>query len=231
MEKIDFIGFKSTVQKFLGELETNNNRDWFQRNKSRYESEILTPTLNYISAIGEPLSKIAPHFVAVPKRVGGSMMRVYRDTRFSKDKTPYKTNVGIQFRHSLAKDVHAPGYYVHIAPDETFIGIGTWHPPSDALLKIRERITDHSDQWVAARDNNAFRSEFKLGGEKLKTFPRGFDKNHELIDDLRWKDFIAVKNLDSAVIERDDFVDFSANLFKIATPYMKFLCDALGVPF
>ena len=224
-------GFKPSTLKFLKELKLNNNRDWFMQNKSRYEAEVLSPTLDYIAAMGEPLAMISPHFNAIPKRMGGSLMRVNRDMRFSKDKTPYKTNIGIQFRHSFAKDVHAPGYYVHIDPNEVFIGIGTWHPPSDALLKIREHIVEHPKKWVSVRNKINGYSEFNLVGDKLKTAPRGFDKDHPLIDDLRWKDFIAAKNLDVSEIQKDNFVDVSASLFKSATPYMKFLCDAVGVPF
>ena len=152
MNNAEFKGFKPSTMQFLKELEINNNRDWFTKNKIRYEDDVLIPALNYISAIGHELPNISKHFTAIPKRIGGSIMRIYRDTRFSKDKTPYKTNIGIQFRHQFAKDVHAPGYYVHIAADECFIGIGTWRPPSDALLKIREHIAEHPKKWVSARD-------------------------------------------------------------------------------
>lgn len=227
----NFDGFKPSAIQFLKELKANNNRDWFQKNKSIYESDVLIPALNFISAIGKKLPNISENFTALPKRMGGSLMRVYKDTRFSKDKTPYKTNIGMQFRHRLAKDVHSPGYYVHISPDEYFIGIGTWHPPSTTLLKIREYIVKYPEKWISARDDKAFRTDFKLAGDKLKTAPRGFDKNHDLIDDLRWKDFISVRDLSEKEILQGDFVKESLSLFKIAKPYMKFLCDAVGVPF
>lgn len=231
MDDTGFKGFKSITVDFLQELSENNNRIWFTQNKQRYDADVLTPALNYISAMSEPLAKISPQFNAVPKRIGGSLMRIYRDTRFSKDKTPYKTNIGIHFRHRLGKDMHAPGYYVHIAPDEIFIGIGTWHPPSDALLKIREHIVEHPKKWLAVRDDKIFRKEFNLYGDKLKLAPRGFSKDHNLIEDLKWKDFIAVQNLNRSDIQNNNFVELSIRLFKTATPYMKFLCDALGVPF
>jgi uncharacterized protein (TIGR02453 family) len=98
------------------------------------------------------MPSISAHFLAQSRKVGGSLMRVYRDTRFSRDKTPYKTNIGIQFRHELGKDVHAPGYYLHIAPNECFAAIGLWHPESSALFKIRQAIADKSEAWRAARD-------------------------------------------------------------------------------
>ncbi len=127
--------------------------------------------------------------------------------------------------------MHAPGYYIHIAHDEIFIGIGIWHPPSDALLKIREYIVEHPKKWLVARDDKQFRKEFNLYGEKLKLAPRGFPKDHTLIEDLRWKDFIVVQNLNKSDIQNDDFIELSSRLFRTATPYMKFLCNAIGVPY
>ncbi len=130
---------KETVA-FLVELKNNNNRDWFNENKTRYEELVLDVALRFIQSMQDPMAEIAPHFTAIPKRMGGSLMRVYRDTRFSKNKTPYKTNIGIQFRHEQAKDVHAPGYYVHIDPDQVFLGAGMWRPASGPLNGIRRRM-------------------------------------------------------------------------------------------
>ena len=231
MNDIAFKGFKPITVSFLQELSENNNRNWFMQNKKRYETDVLTPALNYISAMSESLAKFSPNFVAVPKRIGGSLMRIYRDTRFSKDKTPYKTNIGIHFRHRLGKDMHAPGYYVHIAPDELFLGVGIWHPPSDALLKIREYIDEHPKKWINARNDKAFRNEYEIMGDKLKLAPRGFPKDHKLIEDLKWKDHTAIHRLSVPEIQKDNFVEWSADIFRKASPYMKFLCDALGVPF
>ncbi len=116
---------------FLEQLAANNNRPWFAKNKSRYEEQVLGPALEFIRAFQPRLKKIAPHFVASDRRMGGSLMRIYRDTRFAKDAKPYKTNVGIQFRHELGRDVHAPGFYVHIAPGECFLALGLWRPEPD----------------------------------------------------------------------------------------------------
>ena len=121
-----FTSFEPKLVKFLGQLSRNNNRDWFKENKTRYEAEVLFPALAFVEAFQPYLKKISPYFLAVPKRVGGSVMRIYRDTRFGKDKTPYKTNVGIHFRHEMGKDVHCPGFYLHIEPKECFLGAGIW---------------------------------------------------------------------------------------------------------
>ncbi len=216
---------------FLEELAANNNREWFKENKSRYESDVLDVALHFIQSMQDPLAKIAPRFVAMPTRMGGSLMRVYRDTRFSKNKTPYKTNIGIQFRHEQAKDMHAPGYYLHIDPEQVFIGIGMWRPDSDPLRGIRERITAKPAEWKRVISEPAFKRQFQLGGESLTRPPRGFDKDHECIDDIRRKSFIAVKDMEVAACLKPQFQRSVEASFKAAEPFMRFLCKAVGVRF
>src|SRR5262249_17416320 len=154
-----FSGFSEALE-FLEALSDHNEREWFAENKARYERAVLEPALSFITAMAAPLKRFAPQFEAVPKRMGGSLMRVYRDTRFSRDKSPYKTNVGIQFRHRAGKDVHAPGYYVHIAPDDIFLGAGLWRPEPDALAGIRSAIVEKPREWKKAREAATFRRHF-----------------------------------------------------------------------
>lgn len=222
--------YPETVQ-FLRELEANNNRAWFQQNKDRYEERVLDVALNFIQSMQAPLTAIAPRFSALPTRVGGSLMRVYRDTRFSRDKTPYKTNIGIQFRHERAKDVHAPGYYVHIAPDEVFIGVGMWRPAPDALLAIRQRIAAKPAQWKRVTEDRTFRRHFQLGGESLLRPPRGFDKEHPCIEDIKRKSFIAVRELEPTDCLKPQFQRKVETSFSAADAFMRFLCKAVGVSF
>ncbi len=153
------------------------------------------------------------------------------DTRFAADKTPYKTNLGVQFRHALGKDVHAPGLYFHVDVDEVFLGAGTWHPASDALAAIRKRIAEQPKAWVKARDDGKFTDLWQLGGESLSRPPRGFAKDHPQIEDLERKDHIAVCNLAHAELFGPGLVDAVAERFVASRPYMKFLCAALDVPF
>jgi len=223
--------FSPESLRFLAELKSNNNRDWFNANKTRYEEDVLDVALCFIQSMQDPLADFAPHFTAIPRRIGGSLMRVYRDTRFSKNKTPYKTNIGIQFRHEQAKDVHAPGYYVHIDPEQVFLGVGMWRPAADALRGIRERIAEKPVEWVRVRDDRGFGRHFSLGGESLSCPPRGFDKAHPEIEDLKRKDFIAVKylTLEDAVHPR--FQQKVESAFESATSYMEFLCKAVNVRF
>lgn len=223
--------FTRDTIRFLNELKKNNNRDWFNENKPRYEEHVLDVALRFIQSMQGPLEKIAPHFTAIPKRMGGSLMRVYRDTRFSKNKTPYKTNIGIQFRHERAKDVHSPGYYVHIDTEQVFIGVGMWRPDSEPLSRIRNRIVDKEAEWLRISRDKLFLRHFKLGGQTLIRAPRGFDKNHPLLTDIMRKDFIAIKNLDLGDATQARFQQKVETAFKAGTPYMQFLCKAVGVPF
>jgi len=226
-----FTGYPQETLQFLHELDVNNNRDWFNDNKDRYEALVRTPSLDFIASMGPEVRKISEHFVAIPKKVGGSLMRVYRDTRFSKDKTPYKINIGIQFRHELARDVHAPGLYMHIDNTGCFLAAGAWHPENQALIKIRTYLHEHPQQWLKVRDAKAFRAVYDLGGSSLKRPPRGFNAEDPLIEDLKRKDFIASTEFSATDIESVGFVKQCASTFRKAAPLMAFLCAALEVPF
>lgn len=226
-----FAGFGSDALAFLSELATNNNRDWFNANKERYERSVREPSLALIEAIAPGLERISPHFVASARRAGGSLMRIYRDTRFSRNKQPYKTNIGIQFRHALGKDVHAPGFYVHIEPSEGFVGAGIWRPEADVLDAIRARIADAPHAWRRATRAPGFASRFELGGEQLKRMPRGYDPTHPMADDLRRKDFIGVSGYDIGAITAPGFVSYVLDCFADARPLMRFLCAALELEF
>ncbi len=228
--RLPFQGFPRDLTHFLQELKANNNREWFEKNKPRYEQELLVPALSFIASIEKPLAKVTKHFVAVPKRTGGSLMRIYRDTRFSKDKTPYKTNVGIQFRHELGKDVHAPGFYFHIDADNVFIGAGVWRPAGPVISKIRTFIEDYPARWKRTRNSKGLTSQFEFAGESLKRPPRGYDSEHPLINDLKRKDHIIVSNLKVSDLYDKKIVDKTIARIKTAKPFVKMLCDALHIP-
>jgi uncharacterized protein (TIGR02453 family) len=216
---------------FLSVLAENNERGWFEAHQQEYEDFVRTPALDFIGDMSDEMPAISRHFLAQPKKVGGSLMRIYRDTRFSKDKTPYKTNIGIQFRHEAGKDIHAPGYYLHIEPGECFVGIGLWHPDAEALFKIREAIAQNGDAWLAARDDKAFRKHFTLEGDSLANAPRGFAKDHPLGEDLKRKDFICLAPLSEAVVVSKNLLTEVVKRFRQATPYMRFLCKAQELRF
>jgi uncharacterized protein (TIGR02453 family) len=215
---------------FLTDLRENNNREWFAANKHRYESAVLEPALDFVADFAPYLEKISPHLRADPRPSGGSLFRIYRDTRFSKDKTPYKTNVGIHFRHERAKDAHAPGFYLHLSPSEVFAGGGIWHPDSSTALRIREAIVADPDRWQRATRSGAFAKTFTLGGDALKRPPAGFDPDHPFVDDLKRKDFFGSAKLTEERVTAPDFVVDYARLCRDIWPLMRFLCEALDVP-
>ncbi|MEM6363792.1 MAG: DUF2461 domain-containing protein [Planctomycetota bacterium] len=216
---------------FLEELSENNNREWFNANKPRYQSDVQNAVVAWIEQWVKPLAKAAPMLSVIPKRSGGSLMRIYRDTRFSKDKTPYKTNVGISLRHQADGDIHAPGVYVHLAANECFIGAGCWRPPRQTLAAIRDAIDCDPKAWRRARDQKQFRNTFTLAGDSLKTSPRDYAKDHPLIEDLRRIDFIGVASLTRDDILAPDATDRIVDHVKAARPLMRFICDAVDVPY
>jgi uncharacterized protein (TIGR02453 family) len=223
--------FAKTTFAFLDELAANNRRDWFEANKARYEALVREPALAFIATMAPELARFAPHFRADPRKLGGSLMRVYRDTRFARDKTPYKTNVGIQFRHELGKDVHAPGFYVHLATDECFLGVGCWHPEPDALGRIRDLINAQPQRWFAARDDKKFSTAWSLAGDSLARPPRGYAADHPAIEDLKRKDFIGLATLTRQETLGPGLAKLAARQFAAAAPFMDFLCAAVGVQY
>ena len=224
--------FTPELFQFLVELSENNDRDWFKANQQRYEDHVREPARAFIRAMGPLLGKkISGHFVADDKKVGGSLMRVHRDTRFSKDKTPYKTNVGIQFRHEEGKDVHAPGFYVHIHPDELFLGVGMYHPEREAFAAVREAIVEDGKTWRRVAHGKKFTTEWELGGDSLKRPPRGFDPEDPNIEDLKRKDFIAVGKLTIDDVLGADFPGVLTKRFASVKPFARFLTEAVGLEF
>jgi len=215
---------------FFSDLEANNDREWFKANQARFEESVREPLLAFIQAFEEPLAAISPSMLAVAKKSGGSLFRIHRDTRFSKDKSPYKTSAGVQFRHEAGKDAHAPCFYLHLAPNEVFVGAGIWHPDGPALAAIRSRIDESPKDWVKARDQ-AFAAGWELEGDTLKRPPRGFDADHPQVEDLKRKDFIAVRRLVQEDVLQPGFVERFEAYCREQVPLMRFLTDALGLPF
>jgi uncharacterized protein (TIGR02453 family) len=224
------MGISPALFVFLRDLKENNNREWFLKNKERYEKAVKGPLLDFIVDFGEIVPAISPHISAIPRTNGGSLFRIYRDVRFSKDKTPYKTAAAVQFRHERGKDVHAPGYYLHLEPGIVFAGCGIWKPDGDTLDKIRSRIAEKSEEWQKLTRKKTFADQFTLEGDSLKRPPKGFDPDHSLITDLKRKDFIASVELNEVIVCQPDFLDFYFGLCQKAAPFMKFLTEALDLP-
>ncbi|MGB7491688.1 MAG: DUF2461 domain-containing protein [Thermoanaerobaculia bacterium] len=223
--------FNRAFFQFLEDLKQNNQREWFQANKQRYEDEVRHPAQQFISDFGPELRRISPHFLADPRPSGGSMFRIYRDTRFAKDKSPYKTHVGIQFRHKQGKDVHAPGFYLHLEPGGCFAGVGIWHPDASSLSAIRTAMAEQPARWKRITQSTRFTETLELAGESLKRAPKGFDPDHALIEDLKRKDFIGVANFEAKTAGDPDFLTEYRKLCRKGSPLVEFLCEAVDVPF
>ncbi|GAB4249495.1 MAG: DUF2461 domain-containing protein [Acidobacteriota bacterium] len=215
---------------FFRELKSNNTREWFAANADRYERFVREPLLQFIREFAFRLASISPEFVADARKTGGSLFRIHRDTRFSKDKTPYKTHAGIQFRHRMAKNVHAPGFYLHLEPDECFVAMGIWRPERDALHAIRTYLAAHPKEWMAAREAPSCR-RFILEGDRLKRPPAGFDATHPLVEDLKLKSFLFYEDFPDSRALEPDFSDWVAQALQDGFPLVRFLCRALGLPY
>ncbi len=223
--------FTAQSFKFLEELKDNNTRLWFNANKERYIEDVRESLSKFIVEMQAPLANISQHLVADPRPVGGSMFRIYRDTRFSKDKTPYKTHAAVHFRHSVDKDVHGPGLYFHMGPEENSVGGGIWHPETVVVRRIRQYIVDHSEQWVTIKDAPDFVRAFgSVRGDALKRVPREFDSDHPLADDLRLKDFWARHDMSRKDVTSSNLVAEMTRMFETLSRFMAFLAKAVGLP-
>jgi len=227
-----FAGFPRELFTFLDQLAKNNNREWFNDNKQRYRDHVVEPVCDFIEAMEPRLHSVSERFVADPRPHGGSMFRIYRDTRFSKDKRPYKENVGCHFRHEAGKDAHAPGFYVHLGRDEIFYGGGVWLPPNPYLGQIRDAIVEQPERWQAASTDRGIVERFGgIDGDSLKRPPRGYDAGHPHIEDLKRKSFYAMQQATRKQAMSPGFIDEVADAFRTLSPLMAFLTNAVRLPF
>jgi uncharacterized protein (TIGR02453 family) len=214
--------FSPELFDFLRQLKRHNNRDWFAKNKARYEEVVRDPALLFISSFGPHLHKLSTHFVADPRPTRGSLFRIYRDTRFSHDKKPFKTHVGIHFSHASGKDAHAPVFYLHLEPDNPFAAAGVWHPDNSALTKIRTAIIAEPERWAKVR------RKLELEGNTPKRPPRGFDPSHRFIEDIKRKDFVASVGFTEAQVCGPKFMRDFAAACRTMLPLVEFTTRALG---
>jgi uncharacterized protein (TIGR02453 family) len=218
-----FIGFPKEGLKFLASLKKNNNKEWFDAHKSDYENYIKQPMHEFIASMALEFKSWAPEVVANPKR---SMFRIYRDIRFSKDKTPYKTHAAAWFPYGSDSELSG-GFYVHISPTECILGGGIWMPPNDYLRHMREKIANDHKRFISILKNKAFVKECgKLDEEEmLKTMPRGFDPEHPAAHYLKLKSYTAGKSLPVEKALKKDFLKTAVTTYKAMLPLIKFLSE------
>ncbi|MGA3126428.1 MAG: DUF2461 domain-containing protein [Candidatus Korobacteraceae bacterium] len=217
--------FQPELFDFLRQLKRHNNREWFARNKARYQQFVVEPAMRFIDGFAPHLADLSPHFVADARPTRGSLFRIYRDTRFSADKIPYKTHIGIHFSHESGKDAHAPVFYLHLEPDGCFVAAGIWHPDNRALTKIRTAIVAQPEKWKKAI------RKLELEGESLIRPPKGFCSEHPLIEDLKRKDFVASVALTDAQAAGPKLMREFTAACRTMTPLVEFTTQALGLKF
>lgn len=223
--------FTPELFQFLRDLKANNDRDWFKANKKRYENHLKDPSLAFIADFGPYLTAISPHFTAIPRAVGGSLFRIYRDVRFSKDKSPYKTHAGLHFRHVAGKNAHTPGFYLHLEPGGVMCGVGIWMPDNPTLTLIRDAIVGRSDEWAGLKEQMAADGFSWMSEGALKRPPRGYDKDHVHVEDLKFKSFAVSRTFTEKQAVQPNFIQTFAGACEGAAPMASFVCRAIGVKF
>jgi uncharacterized protein (TIGR02453 family) len=223
--------FSPALFRFLRELAAHNDRQWFKDNKDRYIREVQQPALDFVVDFGPHLLKISPFFRSDPRPHGGSLHRIYRDIRFSADKSPYKIWAGINFPHVAGKDVHTPGFYLHLQPGASFVGVGLWRPANPTLKLIRDAIVAAPEKWRQAVEGGEFAELYSLSDEALKRPPRGYDPEHPLVEAIKLKSFTALAPLTQKQITAPGFLDEFAALCRAGSPLVRFLCEAIGQDF
>jgi len=222
--------FSPALFVFLSELGANNNRDWFHANRARYEQDVRDPVLDFITAVAPKLRRISSHIVADPSKVGGSMFRINRDTRFSRDRDPYSTSVKVAFRHDTV-DRHAPGpgCFMQIGSENVMAAGGLYAADAAMLDSVRRAIAANTAKWRRITGNAALAPMIEDRGPALKNPPRGFPADHPLIDDLKRKTFVwyRVFSIDDAC--SPDFMDRYVDACRAASPFTGFLASALGM--
>jgi uncharacterized protein (TIGR02453 family) len=216
--------FTTGTLKFLRDIGRHNTREWFADNRGRYLADVEAPMLQFIGDFAPKLREISRAYVADRRRVGGSMFRLHRDTRFSADKAPFKTWVAARFQHEARKQVESvPAFYLHIQPGEVYAGGGVYHIDMPALTRIRQSIVDNPTRWGAVR-HGLFEDE-----HVLTRAPKGFDPAHPFVADLKRKNLYTITELDEDDALAEVFLDRYTAACHRAAPLLEFLTKALGL--
>lgn len=224
--------FSDKTFKFLRALARNNEREWFHAHKPDYEAHVREPLQRLVTDLQPDLATVSLHYRADPKAVGGSLYRIHRDIRFSRNKTPYKSWQGMRLFHERFRETIAPLWYLHLQPGNCFIAAGIWRPESPALRRLRQFIVDNPAGWKAAAHAPAFRRRYRMGeDDMLVRPPRGFPADFAFIDDLRHRNFIALRDIGDSVVTGPRLRQVLARDLAATAPFMDYLCAALDLEF
>ena len=223
---------ESCVFTFLEELAANNTKVWFDRNRKRYDEELIEPVRAFVRDLGERMPSLSKHIVVSDKKAGGSLSRIFRDARFSSDKSPYHTHIALRFWLDGGTKGDTPGYFLRLATDGITLGTGIYRPDKEPLASIRDALVARTAAWKKAVEDPVFRKAWKrLGGESLNRPPKGYDAAHPAIEDLKRKDFVAFFEMKTSTAQRKGFAGAITERWAASSRLMSFLCRALDLPF
>ena len=217
--------FSKDTLAFLTRLKRNNRREWFMPRKDEYERVVRQPMLAILDRLASDMRAIAPELIVGPK----SMYRIYRDVRFSENKQPYKTHVAASFWHRTLGKGGGAGMYFHIAPDGVWVGGGMYAPEMPQLHKVREQIAANVRHFRSIVESPSFKKSLDGGleGEQLQRVPRGFPKEHEAADYLRYRQFLAGREFPARFATSPAFYPGLLDVYRRIAPLIRFLNDAL----
>ena len=216
--------FTDRTLKFLRALKRNNNRVWFGAHKDEYETHVRGPMRAIIEQLSGDFLRVAPALAASPR----SMYRVYRDTRFSPDKTPYKTHVAAAFSHQALPKNESAALYFHLAPDQLWIGGGLHAPQTPQLQRIRQHVVGNLRSFRSLVESPAFRRIGGVRGTTLQRVPRGFSQDHEAAEYLKLKQYLAGEELDPQLATSPRFYGALLRRFAVLAPFIQFLNTPLA---
>ena len=217
--------FGPELFQFLTQLKANNTREWFNDNKTRFISDVEAPMQAFITDLAPRLRRMSSAIVVDPRRTGGSMFRIYRDTRFSGDKAPYKTHIAAQFRHvDGGRDVSSPGFYLHLEPRNCLGGGGIYHPDTPVLTRVRQRMMASPKAWRAVRA-----LDLPIQGDQLKRVPAGYDPAHRFAEDFKWKDLYSMCAFTQREVCSSGFLDCYVDQCERVAPLVAFIAKSLDL--
>ena len=224
--------FSDRSFKFLRALARHNERAWFHAHKGDYETHVRAPFQRLLGDLQPALAAVSNHFRADPRAVGGSLFRIQRDTRFAGDKSPYKSWQGARLFHARRRELPAPSFYLHLQPGASFVGAGLWHPETPTQRRVRQFIFDNPAAWKTAAHGKAFARRYRLGdSDMLVRTPHGYPADFEFVDDLRRRNFVAVRDIDDTAMTGSRLRQaVEADLAQLA-PFVDYLCAALDLEF
>ena len=225
--KNQFNGFPKEIIKFYKDLKNNNDKMWFEQNRSRYDDFVMHPSRTFISEMGKKLDKISPEIHADP-RVNKSIFKIYRDIRFSKDKTPFKTHLAIWFWEGDRPRMECSGFYVHIEPGELMVGCGIYAFPKDLLNSYREAVVhqEKGKKLINAIKNISKKGNYSIGGEHYKKTPRGYDPDHKMADFLLYNGlYVGFSSKIPEEFYTEELINYCYEKFKHMAPLHRWLVE------